>query len=177
MTPNPDDWKVEIVRSGRRKKTISAEVKGDTLIIRAPRSMSDRELRPHIDSLKARLAKKIRRATSQPTDEALQRMAQTLNRRYFAGKLRWNTIRFVSNQNKRFGSCTPSTGSIRISDRLATMPKWVLEYVVMHELAHLLEANHGENFWALVNQYPKTERARGYLMAVGLENLDTNELG
>jgi predicted metal-dependent hydrolase len=48
----------------------------------------------------------------------------------------------------------------------------VLEYVVMHELAHLLEANHGPRFWQLVARYPRTERARGYLMAAGLEELE-----
>lgn len=79
-------------------------------------------------------------------------------------------MRYVKNQNSRFGSCTPADGTIRLSDRLATMPTWVRDYVLVHELAHLLEANHGPNFWKLVNRYPLTERARGYLMAVGLES-------
>ena len=52
------------------------------------------------------------------------------------------------------------------------MPAWVRDYVVMHELAHLLVAGHGPRFWELVNRYPLTERARGYLMAVGLEEAD-----
>lgn len=76
----------------------------------------------------------------------------------------------MSNQNKRHGSCAPGRGTIRISHRLATMPRFVLDYVIVHELAHLAQPNHGREFWLLVNQYPKTERARGYLMAAGLEN-------
>ncbi len=77
------------------------------------------------------------------------------------------SIRWVSNQEFRWGSCTPSDGSIRISDRLGTLPAWVLDYVVVHELAHLVVAGHNPAFWALVARYPKSERARGYLMAVG----------
>ena len=96
--------------------------------------------------------------------------ASELNRHYFDGRLQWTSMRWVTNQNKRFASCTPSQGTIRISHRLATMPKFVLDYVIVHELAHLIEANHGANFWKLVARYPKTERARGYLMAVGLED-------
>ena len=79
----------------------------------------------------------------------------------------------MTNQNKsRIGSCTPANGAIRLSHRLAAMPAFVRDYVIVHELAHLLEANHGPRFWKLVNRYPKTERARGYLMAVGLEELE-----
>ncbi|MEZ4836614.1 MAG: M48 family metallopeptidase [Caldilineaceae bacterium] len=86
--------------------------------------------------------------------------------------MQWESIRWVTNQNKRYGSCTPSERTIRISHRLAKVPQFVLDYVIVHELAHLLEANHGKRFWKLVNRYPKTERARGYLMAMGLEELD-----
>jgi predicted metal-dependent hydrolase len=106
------------------------------------------------------------------SDEALEQRARWLNRQYFDGKLRWNSIRWVTNQNQRFGSCTPSQGTIRISHRLGKMPQWVQDYVIVHELAHLLEANHGPHFWALVNRYPLTERARGYLMATGLEPME-----
>ena len=50
------------------------------------------------------------------------------------------------------------------------LPAFVVEYVLVHELAHLVQASHGPEFWALVNRYPKTERARGYLMALGGED-------
>ena len=43
------------------------------------------------------------------------------------------------------------------------MPSWVLDYVLVHELAHLRVPGHGPKFWALVDRYPRTERARGYL--------------
>ena len=160
-------WPVEIIRSDKRKKTVSAELKSGILIVRAPAQMSDGELMPIIEKLQMRLRKKVQRAPK--SDAELEQMARRLNKTYFSGGLKWQSIRYVTNQNKRFGSCTPSQGTIRISHRLAEMPDWVLEYVVMHELAHLQEANHGPRFWKLVNRFPLTERARGYLMAVGLE--------
>ncbi|MBK7215518.1 MAG: M48 family metallopeptidase [Candidatus Promineofilum sp.] len=102
------------------------------------------------------------------SDEVLEKRAQEINRKYFNGRLRWQSVRYVTNQNSRFGSCTPEDGTIRLSHRLATMPVWVRDYVLVHELAHLVEGNHGKRFWKLVNRYPLTERARGYLMAVGM---------
>ena len=167
MATQNSQWPVEIVRSAKRKKTVSAELKNGVLIVRAPARMSDRQLAPIIEKLQQRLQKKATR--SPQSDADLEAMAQQLNQTYFANRLKWQSIRYVTNQTKRFGSCTPSLGTIRLSHRLATMPDWVLNYVVVHELAHLEEANHSPNFWALVNQYPLTERARGYLMAIGLE--------
>ncbi len=105
-------------------------------------------------------------------DGSLERRAKEINRQYFGDRLRWQSIRWVANQNTRFGSCTPTQGTIRISDKVARMPAFVRDYVIVHELAHLVEPNHGPDFWKLVNQYPSTERARGYLMAIGLEDVE-----
>lgn len=172
MVPNARDeqenWPIKIIRSKRRRKTVDAALKGGELVVRAPADMSDEELAPIVEKLKKRLQKRLRPLPQ--TDEDLELLASKLNERYFKKRLQWRSIRYVTNQNKRFGSCTPHQGTIRISYRLATMPKWVQRYVVMHELAHLVEANHGSRFWRLVNRYPLTERARGYLMATGLEN-------
>jgi hypothetical protein len=161
------EWPVQIIRSQKRRKSVSAELKQGVLVVRAPARMMEAELAPIIEKLRQRLHKRTRRPA--PTDVDLEQMAQQLNGEYFNGRLHWQSIRYVTNQNKRFGSCTPSTGTIRLSHRLASMPQWVLTYVLMHELAHLEEANHSPNFWKLVNHYPLTERARGYLMAIGLE--------
>lgn len=167
---NPVDWPVRIIRSVKRRKTVSARLEDGTLVIRAPAAMREEELQPIIDNLRKRIG---RRAHTVPqSDEALEKRARELNRKYFDGRLKWQSVRYVTNQNKRFGSCTPNNGTIRLSQRLATMPSWVRDYVLVHELAHLIEANHGPRFWKLVNRYPLTERARGYLMAVGLEELD-----
>ncbi|MBE2224245.1 MAG: M48 family metallopeptidase [Anaerolineae bacterium] len=170
-----EDWPVEVIRSERRRKTVSAELKNGVLVVHAPAAMNDAELTPVIEKLKSRLEKRVKRAPVSDVD--LEERARLLNKLYFNGRLRWQSIRFVTNQNKRFGSCTPSQGTIRLSDRLAQMPQWVLDYVIVHEMAHLKEANHGKRFWNLVYAYPLTERARGYLMAVGLEELDAETLG
>ena len=74
----------------------------------------------------------------------------------------------MSNQRSRWGSCTPADGSIRLSDRLRGMPSYVVDYVILHELAHLLVAGHNRDFWTLLRSYPRLERARGFLDGVAL---------
>jgi len=167
MTPDPE---IRITRSDRRRSTISARwIESGTVIeVLAPARATDAELAPIIAKLKERLLRhKERHETAD--DKTLARRAVELNREYFGGKLRWSEIRYVTNQQRRYGSCTPATGVIRISHRVAGMPAWVRDYVLVHELAHLIEANHGSRFWKLVNRYPRVERARGYLICLGLE--------
>jgi predicted metal-dependent hydrolase len=163
-----------IIRSDKRIKTVSARIVDGVLEILAPGDISDSELIPIIAQLRSKIEKKQqkRQQKQQLDNNTLTEIANRLNREYFHGQLHWETLEWSTQQNKRYGSCTPALRSIRISHRLASMPPFVLEYVVMHELAHLIEANHGPRFWQLVDRYPRTERARGYLMAVGLEELD-----
>src|SRR3979490_1254232 len=52
------------------------------------------------------------------------------------------SVRWVDNQNGRWGSCTPADRTIRISDRIQSFPEWVVDYVLLHELSHLVVANH-----------------------------------
>jgi len=163
---------IKVIRSARRRKTISARMEGDVMVVRAPAHISEKELNKAIEDLQARIQR--RQQAKALSDADLERRARKLNREYFDGKLRWQSIRWVTNQNKRYGSCTPAQGTIRISHRVGKMPAWVLDYVLVHELAHLIEPNHGPRFWALVNRYPRTERARGYLMATGLEPMEDN---
>lgn len=158
---------IEIIRSDRRVKTVSGRLEGDKLIIRAPADLPEAELEKAIAAIQKRLLR--RREGRRLSDEALQGRAEALNQCYFGGKLRWQRIAWVTNQEHRLGSCTPSHGTIRLSHRVAGLPTWVQDYVIVHELAHLLEPNHGPRFWKLVSRYPLAERARGYLMALGLE--------
>lgn len=160
---------VKIVRSRGRVKTVSARVVDGYLLVQAPASISDAELQPIVDKLKKRVQN--RQARKELDDRQLDQLARDLNQQYFGGTLTWRVIRWVTNQEKsRWASCTPATGTIRLSHRLAGLPPFVVTYVTMHELAHLVHANHSLEFWDLVNRYPKTERARGYLMALGGED-------
>ena len=160
---------VRIVRSQKRKKTVQARKINGVLEILAPAHLSDEQLKPHIENLRRRLVQ--REGLNELDHTALETRAFELNRIYFDGVLEWESIRWVSNQDKRHGSCTPTRGSIRISHRVAQMPKFVQDYILVHELAHLLEPNHSDRFWKLVERYPRAERARGYLMACGLEQV------
>jgi len=144
------------------------------MLVYLPTGLTPDEEQHWVERMRARLEKSRARRTLN-SDEALERRAEELNKEYFGGELTVASIRFVTNQNHRFGSCTPSTRAIRISHRLAEMPTWVLDYVIVHELAHLLQPNHSPRFWRLVNRYKLTERARGFLMAKGMEEEDEDE--
>jgi len=175
MAGDPEDKRssptVRIVRSANRKRTVSARLVdgGAVLEILAPAGISDAELAPIIEKLSQRVRRRAERP-AKDVDAALARRTAELNRQFFDGKLRWSEVRYVTNQNHRYGSCTPVTGRIRLSHRLTSMPAWVRDYVLVHEMAHLVEPNHGPRFWKLVNRYPLTERARGYLIALGMES-------
>ena len=160
--------KVEVVRSPRRRKTITAERRGGRVVVRLPAGMTAAEERTWVDRMVTRIAERERLARLNARRD-LERAAERLNERYFDGRLRWASIRYVANQRDRFASCTPDDGTIRISDRIAEMPHWVRDYVVIHELAHLSVASHSPAFWRLIRRYPLSERARGFLIARGLE--------
>ncbi|WP_083974792.1 M48 metallopeptidase family protein [Kitasatospora mediocidica] len=155
---------VEVRRSARRSRTVSAYREGDRTIVLIPARMSSAEEHRWVAQMIDRLAAQESRRTL--GDEALAERAHLLSRAYLGGRARPEQVRWVTNQNTRWGSCTPSERTIRLSHRLQGMPEYVLEYVLLHELAHLLVPDHGPRFWALLEAYPRTERARGYLEGV-----------
>lgn len=156
-----DEPTVEIRRSSRRRRTVSAYRRGDTVVVLMPAGLSLAQERKHIEKLLARLADNHIR--NQRTDEALAERAEALRRRYLPEAPEPSSIRFVDNQLRRWGSCTVLDRSIRLTSRLAGMPGWVLDYVIVHELAHLIETDHNPRFDVLVARYPRTERAIGFL--------------
>ena len=152
---------VRIVRSARRKKTVGAQLKEGVVEVTVPKWMS----RSEADKFGEQFRKRFEKARTSTSIDLAAR-ARRLSRTY--GLPKPLGIRWVSNQNSRWGSCTPSDGSIRINNRLSKVPVWVLDYVIVHEVCHLKHPNHSPEFWALVNTYPLTERARGFLLGMGM---------
>jgi predicted metal-dependent hydrolase len=166
---------IKVTRSPRRKSTVSARLVGDVLEVLAPAGIPEDQLREVAAKLQARLEKRQAKRRLDG-DDALRQRAEELNKQYFKGRLKVESIEYVTNQNHRFGSCAVQTRRIRLSLRLSKVPAWVRDYVILHELAHLVHADHSPAFWRLVQAYPLAERARGYLMAVNMEE-DGLEMG
>lgn len=155
---------VRVERSARRRRTVSAYRDGDVTVVQIPARMSKAQEAQWVATMVARLD--ARRTRGPRTDQALAARARRLAAAHLPGCPQPTSVRWSTTMRHRWGSCTPVDGTIRLSDRLADMPPWVLDYVLIHELAHLLVAGHDERFWALVGRYPKAERARGYLEGV-----------
>ncbi|WP_376772627.1 M48 metallopeptidase family protein [Streptomyces zagrosensis] len=155
---------VEIRRSSRRRRTVSAYRDGDRTIVLLPARMSEAEEQRWVGVMLDKLA--AQESKRMLGDAELSARAKVLSGQYLEGRAKPKTVRWVTNQNTRWGSCTPAEGSIRLSHRLQGMPEYVLDYVLLHELAHLLVPGHGPRFWRLLEAYPRTERAQGYLEGV-----------
>ncbi|MFZ0325201.1 MAG: M48 family metallopeptidase [Actinomycetes bacterium] len=143
---------------------MSAYRDGDTIVVLMPARIPRREEDQWVAEMVARLD--AREARTRPSDAGLVERAELLSARHLRGRARPLSVQWVTNQRHRWGSCTIDDASIRLSHRLQGMPSWVLDYVLLHELAHLLVPDHGPQFWALLESYPHLERARGYLEGV-----------
>jgi len=142
---------------------VAARLRSGVLELLVPATMPHAEREHWAEVMTRRLER--RTARSRPSDERLQARAARLNQRYFGGALRWTSIGFAD-MERLWGSCTFTDGAIRIARRAAALPEWVIDYLLMHELAHLVHSDHGPEFHALANRYPLTERAKGYLLAL-----------
>jgi predicted metal-dependent hydrolase len=152
---------VEVRRSKRRRRTVSAHREGDRIVVLIPASLSRRQEAEWVQTMVARVERA--EARRRPSDDDLVRRAAALSETWLEGRAVPATVRWVDNQRSRWGSCTPVDRSIRLSSRLRDMPVWVVDYVLVHELAHLIEAGHNERFWAWVARYPHADRARAWL--------------
>lgn len=158
------DVPVDILRSPRRRRTAQARLHRGRFQVMVPAGLDAEEEQRIVADLVARARQRL---DSEAID--LEGRARALAGRY--GLLSPREIVWSDRQRMRWGSCTPEEGRIRISSRLTSVPGWVLDSVIVHELAHLTVPRHGPEFWELANRYPLTERAKGYLMALSEREL------
>src|SRR4051795_6136581 len=163
LDAGPNDVRSDVVvrRSTRRRRTVSAYRDGGQIVVMIPARFTPAEEAHWVDRMVARLSTRAR--TQRSGDTALAHRAAELSTCYLNGRAVPASVRWVRTMRTRWASCTPADGTIRLSERLREMPHWVRDYVLVHELAHLLVPGHGPDFWALLQRYPRTERARGYL--------------
>lgn len=158
---------VEVRRSARRKRTMTVFRERGRLVALVPARLSAAQERTLLPPLVQRFLKReATRTLPLPGDELTER-AQSLYESHLAARVELPlppfTVSWVDNQQQRWGSCSAATGRIRLSSRLRTMPLWVADYVLLHELAHLFEPNHSPRFHHLVAGYPQRDRAEAYL--------------
>jgi predicted metal-dependent hydrolase len=210
------DVPVRLVRSARRRKTVSFGVELGVVVVRAPQRLALRQIEEMLRARSKWLATRLAAAPIGQTVEfahgaAIPYMGGEVTIRVVSGKSRvrvelvanelfvylpdgspseavapaverwlraraadllpalvdrWSSASglaparvIVKPQRRRWGSCG-ADGTLRLNWRLVMMPVAVAEYVVVHELAHLRERNHGPRFWSLVESLMPDFRAR-----------------
>ncbi len=152
---------VEVRRSSRRRKTVSAFREDGRTVVVVPQRMPADQIRNHVSELVGRLSR--RTSTPLRSDTALLAHAERLRTRYLPEAPPPASVTWSTRQRRRWGSCTTAERTIRVSTLLAEMPNFVLDYILVHELAHLIRSDHGPEFSALVARFPQTELAEGFL--------------
>jgi hypothetical protein len=166
-TANPPGWpEIEVRLSARRRKTSEARWVGGRIVVSLPAHLSEEAREKTIAWLVDRLVAKhpLRSAVG---DGQLMTRAVALSDRYRIGA-RPTSVRWVTNQAARWGSCSYHSGEIRLSHRLRAVPEWVLDAVLVHELAHLVHPNHSPAFHELANGYARHHEAGLFLAGYGL---------
>ncbi|WRH25438.1 DUF45 domain-containing protein [Arthrobacter sp. JZ12] len=154
-------YPVEVRRSARRRRTVSVDLRDGVAVVSIPASFSAAQEKHWVERMVAKLHAKSR--VPGQTESELAGRATDLSARFLQGEGAPHSIRWVTNQNSRWGSATPATRSIRLSQKLQGMPDWVVDYVILHEMAHLIEPSHNRRFWSLLESYPHTETAKAFL--------------
>jgi predicted metal-dependent hydrolase len=157
---------VQVIRSKRSKKTVSARFRDGVLHVTVPHWMNNAQIDEWVANMKGR----YERANRKASDTGLRDRCRALAKEYRLPQPA--SVVWTRDLASRWGSCSTDTGTIRINGRLTTAPGWVVDYVLVHELAHLVHPNHSAAFWEVVHRYPKTERAIGFLMGMGFAESD-----
>jgi hypothetical protein len=157
---------IELVRSARRRRTYKWSLVDGKVRLEVPSGLRPSEERRILAQVAETARERLKRA-ERATDGELLARARALARRHLPEVTPFvRSVAWSDRQGHRWGSCSTDTGAIRLSSRLHGFPEYVLDAVLVHELAHLIEPNHTPRFRALANAYPQAERARGFLEAV-----------
>ena len=155
---------VEVRRSNKRRRTVSAAREGNKTVLNVPQRMSITEIEEIARDLINRMNERDPRAYF--SDDELFKRAQELSATYLFSKADPKSVAWSTRLTSTWGICTPLEGEIRITSRLQGMPQYVLDYVLLHELVHLVINDHGKDFESMMRTFEKKERAEGYLDAL-----------
>ena len=159
--PGISEGEIIVIRSTRRKKNISAYRQGGRIVVSIPARMSKADERAMIPEMVAKI--RAQEAAATMSDEGLAtRVDQLLTELAPEIVLRPSTITWRA-MRERWGSCTSTDRTIRISDRLKGAPEYVLDYVLFHEAIHLQFFDHGPEFKGLLARFPLEAQAEAYL--------------
>ena len=159
--PGISEGEIIVIRSTRRKKNISAYRQGGRIVVSIPARMSKADERAMVPEMVAKIRAQEAAATMSEerlatrVDELLSELAPEISLR--PSSINWRGMR------ERWGSCTSTDRTIRISDRLKGSPDYVLDYVLFHEAIHLQFFDHGAEFKAILSRFPLEDQAEAYL--------------
>jgi hypothetical protein len=167
--PRFDRPEVEIRASTRRKKTGTAHWSGSRIVVLIPARIKGRERTTFVDDLVERLM--TQRPQNSAGDATLEDRANQLAELFNDGVMP-SSVRWVKNQQARWASCSPASKEIRMSNRLRQCPAWVIDAVLVHELAHLQEVGHTARFNEIANRFERQAESalflEGYALGLGL---------
>lgn len=161
---------IVVRRTARRKTGLAAFWENGQAVIAVPARLSIEDEQYWVPHMAAKLEQRKQneaglagRRHTPASDDALLQRSHSLSAQFLGARAVPDSVRWVNNQNDRWGSATPARRTIRISHHVQGMPDWVLDYVLLHELAHLIHPNHSAAFWAELAGYPKLDEAKAFL--------------
>ena len=171
----PEPIPYELIRS--RRRTLALEVTRDArVVVRAPNRCPKAEIDRFVEANQGWLSVHLLRAKErqerhpEPTPEEQAALIERAKRElpeklsFYAGLMGLHPAGMrITSAKTRFGSCS-ARNRICFSWRLMQYPDEAIDYVVVHELAHIREKNHGRAFYALIEQYMPDWRERRALL-------------
>lgn len=156
------NYKINLIKSNRKTFCLEIKERG-VLIVRAPKSASKKDIMAVVEKHRNWIEKKIYEIpvvdeSDKFTAEELAQMVEDTKKKLsvmipkYSLSMGVNPNRItIRNQRTRWGSCS-SKGNLNFNCLLSLVPERVMEYVVVHELAHLIEMNHSKRFWKIVEE-------------------------